>query len=187
MVTEEFIYPFTITNENWSMKIASREFSSIQKLPTLQTCLIPTLCQSKIRSSKVQWAKKVKQAIQVEVSSGLRHCHQNLALPNLAQHGQSTKHLGFCPVFNTKWVLTCEVLQGWTEEPVLQIWRRPNLFHIFFSLNSIASGNYFNSKCLKNTGIYAHTLCLAELFTDNRRDKKYCASLMSHFQYLLLF
>ena len=57
----------------------------------------------------------------------------------------------------------------------------------FFSLNSIASGNYFNSECLKNTGIYAHTLCLTELFADNRRDKKYCASLMSHFQYLLLF
>ena len=55
----------------------------------------------------------------------------------------------------------------------------------FFSLNSIASGNYFNSECLKNTRIYAHTLCLAELFTDNRRDKKYCASFMSHFQYLL--
>ena len=84
------------------MKMASREFSSIQKLPTLQTCLIPTLCQSKIRSSKVQWPKKVKQAIQVEVSSGLRHCHQNLALPNLTQHGQNTKHLGFCPVFKTK-------------------------------------------------------------------------------------
>ena len=84
------------------MKMAGREFSSIQKLPTLQTCLIPTLCQSKIRSSKVQWAKKVKQAIQVEVSSGLRHCHQNLALPNLTQQGQSTKHLGFCPVFKTK-------------------------------------------------------------------------------------
>ena len=84
------------------MKMASREFSSIQKLPTLQTCLIPTLCQSKIKSSKVQKPKKVKQAIQVEVSSGLRHCHQNLALPNLTQHGQSTKHLGFCPVLNTK-------------------------------------------------------------------------------------